>query len=128
MTRVLSSGRAFGPALSFFPHGGCRRACPAGGETRPAGTPSRGKQFWGGGFTVKLACRVSEAGRYQGEKNMNKKPVHQVKMGAVRGAVWANETKNGTFHSVTFSRVYKNGEEWKDSQSFHAQHLPLLIK
>ena len=41
------------------------------------------------------------------------KPVHEVRIGRVRAAVWANETTNGVAHSVTFSRLYKDEESGK---------------
>ena len=56
-------------------------------------------------------------------------PVHEVKVGRVRAAVWANEGEDGTWHTVTFSRLYKDKEgRWQDSGSFSREDLPLLIK
>jgi hypothetical protein len=56
------------------------------------------------------------------------RPVHEVRLGRIRAAVWENETQNGTRHNVSFSRLYKDGEEWKDSSSFGRDDLPLLGK
>ncbi len=56
------------------------------------------------------------------------RPVHDVRMGRVKAAIWENETQNGTRHNVTFSRLYKDGDEWKDSSSFGREDLPLLTK
>ena len=58
-----------------------------------------------------------------------KKPVHEIRIGRVRAAIWENETENGGVrHSVTFSKLYKDGEQWKDSGSFGRQELLLLAK
>jgi hypothetical protein len=57
---------------------------------------------------------------------MGKKPVHEIRMGRVRAAVWQNETEAGVRHNVTFSRLYKDGDQWKDSTSFGRGDLPLL--
>jgi hypothetical protein len=57
-----------------------------------------------------------------------KRPVHEVRMGRVRAAIWENDTQNGTRHNVTFSRLYKDGDDWKDSTSFGRDDLPLLEK
>jgi hypothetical protein len=57
-----------------------------------------------------------------------KQPVHEVRLGRIKAAIWENETQNGTRHNVTFSRLYKDGEEWKDSSSFGRDDLPLLAK
>jgi len=58
-----------------------------------------------------------------------KKPAHEIRLGKVRAAIWANEAEGGaTRYSVTFSRLYKDGESWKDSTSFGRQELLLLAK
>ena len=49
-------------------------------------------------------------------------------MGRVRAAVWANETENGTRHNVIVSRLYKDGDVWRDSSSFGRDDLPLVAK
>ncbi len=57
------------------------------------------------------------------------KPAHTVRLGRVKAAIWANKTeKNGTRHNVTVCRVYKDGENWKESSSFGRDELPLLSK
>ena len=56
------------------------------------------------------------------------KPVHEVRLGRVKAAVWANDTENGVRHNVTLSRIYKDGDEWKDSTSFGRDDLPLVAK
>lgn len=64
----------------------------------------------------------------------NKKPVHEVRFGRIKAAIWENETSNGTNkatitrHNVTFARLYKDGDTWKDSASFGRDDLPLLQK
>ena len=55
-------------------------------------------------------------------------PVHEVRLGRIRAAIWQNETKNGTRHNVTVSRLYKDGDAWKDSPSFGRDDLPLVAK
>lgn len=48
----------------------------------------------------------------------NNKPVHEVRLGVVKAAIWANDTKVGVRYGVTFQRLYKDGEEWKTTDSF----------
>lgn len=63
------------------------------------------------------------------EKSKEKvRPVHEVRLGRIRAAVWENETQNGTRHNVTLSRLYKDGDQWKDSASFGRDDLPLVMK
>lgn len=57
-----------------------------------------------------------------------KKPVHEVRLGCVKAAIWENESEQGVHYNVTFSRLYKEGDEWKDSSSFGRDDLLLLGK
>lgn len=59
----------------------------------------------------------------------SKKPIHEVRLGRIKGAIWENETQNGSRHNVTFTRLYKDDTgNWKDSGSFGRDDLPLLAK
>ena len=56
------------------------------------------------------------------------RPVHEIRMGRVRAAIWQNRTENGIRHNVTVSRLYKDGDDWKDSNSFGRDDLPLVAR
>ena len=58
----------------------------------------------------------------------NNKPIHEVRLGAVRAAIWQNETAHGPRLSASSSRLYKDGEEWKSTTSFGRDDLLLLAK
>ena len=58
----------------------------------------------------------------------NPKPISEVRIGRVKAAIWSNETEDRTRHNVTFSRSYKDGEEWKRTQSFGRNDLLVLAK
>ncbi len=60
--------------------------------------------------------------------NTKVRPVHEVRMGRIKAAIWENETQNGSRHNVTVSRLYRDGEQWKDSSSFGRDDLPLVAK
>ncbi len=49
-------------------------------------------------------------------------------MGRIRAAIWQNQTDTGVRHNVTISRLYKDGEDWKDTTSFGRDDLPLVAK
>lgn len=59
-----------------------------------------------------------------------KKPVHEVKLGGVRAAVWANQNGDGpAWFNVTITRLYKDAQgNWKDSASFGRDDLLLVAK
>ena len=50
--------------------------------------------------------------------NNKTRPVHEIRLGRIRAAIWENDTQNGIRHNVSLSRIYKDGEVWKDSSSF----------
>ena len=56
------------------------------------------------------------------------KPAHEIRLGRVKATIWANETENGTRHNVTVSRIYKDGDDWKQTASFGRDDLPLVAK
>lgn len=39
---------------------------------------------------------------------MSKKPVHEIRLGRIKAAIWENETENGSRHNVSLSRLYKD--------------------
>ena len=62
-------------------------------------------------------------------KTKGNRPVHDVRLGRIRAAIWENETDNGKRHNVTLSRLYKDDQgEWRDSSSFGRDDLPLVAK
>lgn len=55
-------------------------------------------------------------------------PAAKVRIGAVQAAIWENPTAIGTRFNVTVSRLYKQEESWKSSNSFGRDDLLLLAK
>jgi len=58
------------------------------------------------------------------------RPVHEIRLGRIRAAIWANPTDTGVRYNVTLCRLYKDDKsgEWRDSQSFGRDDLPLVMK
>src|SRR5262245_20797317 len=56
------------------------------------------------------------------------RPVQDLRLGRLKAAIWANRTETGIRHNVTFGRIYKDGEEWRDSDSVGRDDLLLLAK
>lgn len=59
---------------------------------------------------------------------MSNKPCHEVRMGRIKAAIWENESPNGTRYNVTLGRLYKDGDQWKDSASFGRDDLLIVAK
>ena len=61
--------------------------------------------------------------------NGKDKPVHEIRLGRIKAVIWGNEIEGGGFrHNVQIRRIYKEGEEWKQSDSFGRDDLPLVEK
>jgi len=56
------------------------------------------------------------------------KPVSEVRIGHIKAAIWKNETEGGTFFNVTLTRLYRDGDSWKSSDSFGRDDLLLAAK
>ena len=56
------------------------------------------------------------------------KPAHEIRLGRIKATIWENETESGTRHNVVVSRIYKDGDEWKQTSSFGRDDLPLVAK
>jgi hypothetical protein len=56
------------------------------------------------------------------------KPAHEIRLGAVKATIWENETTNGKRHNVTVAKLYKDGDEWKRTDCFGRDDLPLVSK
>jgi hypothetical protein len=56
------------------------------------------------------------------------KPAHTIRRFSLKAAIWRNESEKGPWYSVTLSRRYKQGEEFKDVSSFNANDLLPMAK
>lgn len=59
---------------------------------------------------------------------MAKPPVFELRMGLIKASVWENATKQGMNYAVTVIRLFKNGNEWKESTRFHRDDLLTVAK
>jgi hypothetical protein len=55
-------------------------------------------------------------------------PVHALRHGRIRAAIWRNQTEKGAMYDVKVSRSYREGNEWRDSFSFGYTDLLVVAK
>jgi len=55
-------------------------------------------------------------------------PAHKIRDGVLEAAIWKNDGEKGPWYSVAASRSYKQGEEWKQTNSFGFDDLLPLAK
>ena len=68
----------------------------------------------------------------------NQKPLDEVRIGRVKATIWKNGTEDAprssrdapayVVYNVTFSRLYKDGDQWKSTPSFGRNDLLTLAK
>ncbi len=56
------------------------------------------------------------------------KPVHEVRIGLIKAAVWHNMTRAGERYNVTLTRLFRNGDVWKESNHFGRDDLLVAAK
>ncbi len=58
-----------------------------------------------------------------------KQPAHEIKLGKIRATIWANETEDqDVWSNATISRLYKNGEGWRETNTLRRDDLPVAMK
>lgn len=63
------------------------------------------------------------------KKTVKQRPVETLRDGALKAAIWKNESENGPFFAVTFARTYKNGDDQlHDTDSFSGSQLLRLSR
>lgn len=58
------------------------------------------------------------------------KPAHEVRLGGIKAAIWANESEeNGVWYNVTVGRLYKDdGGQWKTADGLGRDDLLVAAK
>ena len=55
-------------------------------------------------------------------------PVHEERLGRIKACVWKNDTENGPMYNATFGRLYRDGNEWKESHSYSRDDCLVLAR
>lgn len=56
------------------------------------------------------------------------KPIHEIRLGAIKAAIWEQQTEHGARYSVTLCRLYKDGTLWKRTGSFARDDLLVVAR
>jgi hypothetical protein len=58
-----------------------------------------------------------------------KQPAHEIKLGKIRVAIWANETEDQKiWFTAVVSRIYKSGDQWRGTTTLKHDDLPIAMK
>lgn len=56
------------------------------------------------------------------------RPIHEVRLGAIKAAVWKNETETGARYNVKLSRLFRQDDKWASTDSFGRDDLLTVAK
>ena len=58
------------------------------------------------------------------------KPAYEIRLGRIRATIWANNSDDNrnVWFNVSLTRLYKDGDQWKDSSTFRRDDLPIVAK
>ena len=57
---------------------------------------------------------------------MPRKPVREFRHGLIKVRIWRKRTRSGMRHSVAVTRLFRNGDAWRESARFGRDDIPLL--
>src|SRR5436305_1008790 len=64
----------------------------------------------------------------QASQAKENRPFHEIRHRRIRATIWKNETAKGPMYNVIVSRMYRDGDTWKDSHSFSFDELMTAAK
>ena len=77
---------------------------------------------------IKFPRQTARKHKHKHKRTMQNKPIHEVRLGAIKAAVWKNETEIGARFNVKLSRIYKDGDTWKSTDSLGRDDLLVVAK
>ena len=57
---------------------------------------------------------------------MKSPPTHEIRRGLIKVRIWRKKTRSGLRHSVAVTRLFRNGDTWKESTRFGRDDIPLM--
>ena len=57
---------------------------------------------------------------------MPRKPTHEIRCGLIKVSIWRKRTRFGLCHTLSATRLFRDGDVWKESARFGRDDIPLL--
>ena len=57
---------------------------------------------------------------------MVRQPTHEIRRGLIKVRIWRKRTRDRLRHTITVTRLFRNGDLWKESTRFGRDDIPLL--
>lgn len=57
---------------------------------------------------------------------MANRPDHEIRRGLIVVRIWLRKSRGKLRYTISMARLFRNGEEWKESTRFHVLDIPLV--
>ena len=57
---------------------------------------------------------------------MIRQPTHEIRRGLIKVRIWRKRTRDRLRHTITVTRLFRNGDLWKESSRFGRDDIPRL--
>ena len=57
---------------------------------------------------------------------MATRPIHEIRERLIKVRIWRKQTRNRVRHTVAVTRLFRNGDVWKESPRFSRDDIPLM--
>ncbi len=57
---------------------------------------------------------------------MKTRPIHEIRRGLIKVRIWRKRTREGTRYTLTVTRLFRNGDLWKESTRFGRDDIPIM--
>jgi hypothetical protein len=57
---------------------------------------------------------------------MPRQPMHEIRYGLIKVRIWRKRTRSGLRHTLAVTRLFRNGDVWKESTRFGRDDIPLI--
>ena len=57
---------------------------------------------------------------------MKAQPVHEIRRGLIKVLIRFKRTRQGVRHSIVVTRLFRNGDCWKESSRFGRDDIPVM--
>ena len=54
------------------------------------------------------------------------KPTTEIRRGLIKARIWQRTSKNGVRYSLSVVRLFRNGDQWKESTRLGRDDIPLV--
>ncbi len=56
---------------------------------------------------------------------MPRKPIHEIRRGLIKVRIWQARTRSGLRHTVAVTRLFRDGDVWRESARLGRGDIPL---